>query len=305
MQHDSFKPAPNGFTAEQWRQFYQQGFLVLEGAIESDVVEALLEATDRVAATHPKFSPERYFRNARMVETDPLFAGLIDHPRHLGYVYDLYGELLKLHLSELFIRPPHSTTTEWHIDGARALPYRTFSPQLPLQTRVGYWLTDVHSVEQGALMVIPGSHRLPYLDQYTTHEQAPGEQALLLAAGSITLHHCDLWHRVATNSSHSIRRNLYLSYGPSWLTSTDRLSCPADWLTGLGREQRIIMRDYDLPQHYAKPPADDFPLFLTRDSGQGHTPGLYRDEVPLHLRHRPTAAAAWIAANTAGAEDER
>ena len=303
MEPNEFKIAPRGFTAAQWQQFHQHGFLVLENVIQPDVVEALIEAIDRVAAAHPKFSTERYFRIDRIVETDPLFAQLIDHPRHVGYVYDLYGELLKLHLSELFIRPPSSKTTEWHPDGARALPYRSFSPELPLQTRVGYWLTDIHSADQGALVVLPGSHRRQYLDQYNSHEPAPGEQAVLLPAGSITLHHCDLWHRVETNSSANVRRNLYLSYCPSWITSADRQRSPAGWLAGLEREQRIIVRDYDQPYQYAKPPPEEFPLFLTRDSAEDRIPGLYRDEVPLHLRHRPTAAAAWIAADGSRPDD--
>ncbi len=39
-------------------------------------------------------------------ELTAAFAALIDHPRHVGYAYDLFGELLKLHQSQFFIRPP-------------------------------------------------------------------------------------------------------------------------------------------------------------------------------------------------------
>ena len=295
MPDNTFKSAPPGFTRNQWAQFCEDGFLVFERAIEPDVVQQLIEVVDQVAGAHPKFSPGRYFRIDRIVETSPLFAGLIDHPRHVGLAYDLYGELLKLHLSEMFVRPPGGKTTEWHPDGARALPYRTFSPQLPLQVRVGYWLTDVIEPEQGALVVMPGSHRHQYLDQYNTQEKAPGEKPVLLPAGSITLHHCDLWHRVEANSSSSIRKNLYLSYCPSWITSADRLRSDPSWLASLTREQRIIVRDYEQPYQYAKPPPEEFPLFLSREQGVDRIPGLYRDEVPLHLRHRPTAAANWLA----------
>jgi hypothetical protein len=296
--HDThYKPAPPGFTPEQWTQFSEDGFLVLERAIEADALEALIDTVDRVAEAHPKYSPERYFGINRIVETDPLFADLIDHPRHTGFVYDLYGELLKLHLSELFVRPPGGKTTEWHPDGARALPYRTFSSQLPLQLRVGYWLTDVVEAQQGALVVMPGSHRTQYMDEYTTHEKAPGEKPVLLPAGSITLHHCDLWHRVEKNTSSSIRKNLYLSYCPSWITSGDRQRSDPSWLNSLTREQRIIMRDYDQPYQYAKPPPEEFPLFLTREQGVDRVPGLYREEVPLNLRHRPTTTSHWVSQN--------
>jgi len=293
MEELNHRRAPRGFTHEQWSRFCEDGFLVLENVIEPDVVDELLLAVDRVAAAHPKFSPDRYFGIKRLVETDSVFARLIDDPRHVGFVYDVYGELLKLHLSEMFVRPPGSKTTEWHPDGARALPYPVFSPELPLQLRVGYWLTDVVVAEQGALVVVPGSHRRQYLDQYTTHEPAGQEKAVLLPAGSITLHHCDLWHRVEPNASNSIRKNLYFSYCPSWVTSGDRHRSDPQWLATLNREQRIIVRDYDEPYHYAKPPAEDFPLFLTREEGLDRDRGLYRDDVPLHLRHRPTTIQKW------------
>jgi hypothetical protein len=262
--------------------------------IEPAAVAELLAAIERVTSTHPKFSAKRYFRIDRLVEADPVFAALIDHPRHVGMVYDVYGELLKLHLSELFVRPTGGKTTEWHPDGARALPYRVFSPRLPLQLRVGYWLTDITEPQDGALVVIPGSHQRQYVDQYNTHEHAPDEHPVLLPAGSITLHHCDLWHRVETNTSARVRKNLYLSYCPSWVTSADRHRSDPAWLAGLTREQRIILRDYDQPYEYAKPPAEAFPLFLTRDRGLDHVPGLYRDKVPLHLRNRPTTVSAWL-----------
>jgi len=294
----ALRKAPPGFTRAQWDQFCEDGFLVLEDAIAPEVVTQLVQEVDRVAAEHPRFSPDRYFGITRIVELSSLFASLIDHPRHVGFVYDLYGELLKLHLSELFVRPADSKTTEWHPDGARALPYANFAGGLPLQLRVGYWLTDVLTADQGALVVIPGSHRQRYLHEYGTHEAAPGETPVLLRAGAMTLHHCDLWHRVEKNTAGAQRKNLYLSYSPSWITSADRHRSDPDWLASLSREQRIIIRDYDKPYECAKPPPEDFPLFLCREDGSDRVAGLYRDDVPLHKRHRPTTVEKWLAENT-------
>ena len=77
-------------------------------------------------------------------ELTAAFAALVDHPRHVGYAYDLFGELLKLHQSQFFIRPPGGERYNiWHPDGARAVPYGTFSPELPLQIKIGFWLTDL------------------------------------------------------------------------------------------------------------------------------------------------------------------
>jgi len=37
--------------------------------------------------------------------------------------------------------------------------------------------------------------------------------------------------------------------------------------TGLNRMQRIIMRSYESAFSHAKPPPEDYPLFLDRDTG--------------------------------------
>ena len=39
------------------------------------------------------------------------------------------------------------------------MPYGTFSPDLPLQIKIGFWLTDLPQAKMGNLVVLPGSHR--------------------------------------------------------------------------------------------------------------------------------------------------
>jgi hypothetical protein len=283
------RPAPPGFTTGQWERFLADGYLVLEGALSTPLVERFLEACDRCARSSPRFVPDRYLCVEHVVARDPVLAELIDHPLHVGFAYDLFGELLKVQSTQLFQRPPGSKCTEWHVDGARAVPLSVFSPTLPLQIKVGWWLTEVGDANAANLVVVPGSHRQPYLDQYTTHEPTPGEQQLELRAGSITIMHASLWHRTAENLGSQTRKTLYIAYCPSWIVAGDRLRCDPDWLAGLTRERRILMRDYAQPFEHAKPPAEDFPLFLERESGADRDPGVYRPGVPLPLRKRRVA----------------
>ena len=58
--------------------------------------------------------------------------------------------------------------------------------------------------------------------------------------------------------------------------------------TGLNRMQRIIMRSYESAFSHAKPPPEDYPLFLDRDTGADREPGLYREHVRLLHRKRTT-----------------
>jgi ectoine hydroxylase-related dioxygenase (phytanoyl-CoA dioxygenase family) len=141
----------------------------------------------------------------------------------------------------------------------------------------------------GNLAFVPGSHRQQYFDAYDTDEVAPGEEQLLIRRGSLTLMDTALWHRTVRNDSAATRMNLYLGYSPSWLPTSDRnISDPA-WLASLNREQRIIMRSYAAAYSHAKPPPEDYPLFLDRDSGADREPDRYRDHVKLLHRKRTTA----------------
>ena len=143
------------------------------------------------------------------------------------------------------------------------MPYGTFSPDLPLQIKIGFWPTDLPEAKMGNLVVLPGSHREQYIDEYDSHEPIDGEQVVTLKKGTMTLMHSSIWHRV--------------------------LSDPA-WLETLNREQRIIMHSYDNAYSNAKPPASDFPLFLDRETGLDRDPNAYRDDVKLHRRKRRTWA---------------
>ncbi|HEX2114102.1 MAG TPA: hypothetical protein VHM01_06825 [Alphaproteobacteria bacterium] len=76
--------------------------------------------------------------------------------------------------------------------------------------------------------------------------------------------------------------DLYLGYSPSWLPTSDRNTSDPAWLASLNREQRIIMRSYPTQFSHAKPPPEDYPLFLDRE------PGRDRDHVRLLHRKRTT-----------------
>ena len=176
--------------------------------------------------------------------------------RHVGYAYDIYGELLKL------------------------------------QIKVGYWLTDLPHAKRGNFVCMPGSHRSQYFEGYAKHTSMPGEKILCCPKGTMTIMHCGLWHRVEPNESDAVRKNIFIAYCPSWLCEADRLECDPDWLKTLNREQRIIMRSYTHGYVRSKPPKEDFPLFLDRDTGQASDPG-YSDDVPPNWRKRKVVVEEW------------
>jgi ectoine hydroxylase-related dioxygenase (phytanoyl-CoA dioxygenase family) len=290
----SLQKAPPGFTREQWEYFDREGYLLIEDAIPAEEVRQYIDATHRIAADHLRRSPEKAFTPwSGIAHLDPAFTALIDHPRHIGFAYDLYGELLKLHNSQAFIRPPGKSDTRWHNDGARTVPYAVYAPRLPMQLKVAYWLTDVPRPRMGNLVIYPRSHKSQQFDAYTKPVSLPGEMPICVRAGTMMLIHCNLFHTVMDNDSEISRYNLFYTYCPSWVCEADRLCCAEAWLETLTREQRIIMRSYGNPYDRTKPPARDFPLYLDRDTGLDHAPEADL-EVPLAIRNRRVKVEEWL-----------
>ena len=106
----SYQVAPPGFTPEQWEEFLERGMLVFRNALSQEEVHRYVEAIDRVCASDPNYRPGQDYRVTNAVTADPVLSELIDHPRHVGYGYDLYGELLKVHVRGAGV--PESSTVQ-------------------------------------------------------------------------------------------------------------------------------------------------------------------------------------------------
>jgi hypothetical protein len=297
----NYRIAPPGFTREQREQFDRDGYLHLPGTLCDDEIGAYLDVIDRISHDDPKFVPDKFFAREHIVELDPVFTALIDHSRHVGFAYDFFGELLKLHISQFFLRPRGGGYNKWHPDGARAVPYGVFSPLLPMQIKFAYWLTDIPHPKMGNLVVRPGSQKQQYFEGYDTADSYPDEHIVCAEKGTMTIINGNIWHRVENNETDVVRKNIFLAYCPSWIVAADHLRSNPEWLATLNREQRIIMRDYDYAYDHTKPPAKDFPLFLDRDTGLDHDPGKYGDHVAKGRRKRMLAHEKWAEANKSNA----
>jgi Phytanoyl-CoA dioxygenase (PhyH) len=279
-------PAPPGFSDEQWATFMRDGLLVLEGSVDPDEVARYRGALAECLAEGPGYRATRTHKLGKIVERHRVFEELIDHRRHVGFAYDLYGEQLKMVQSEGFFRPRGGVANEWHFDGPRVVPFKVFSPEIPLKLRIGYWLTDLPQRGMGNFVYIPGSHRPGYTREHVGSDRSPGEVALCVPAGTVTVMNGDIWHRVEENRTDQPRENLFLTYAPSWVTAY--YDCDAAWAQTLPRTRRIIMRPYqDEPKSFIRPPADDLPLFLDRDTHFGEDPGT-DPRVERHKRRRLT-----------------
>ena len=112
--------APDGFTVDQWETFNRDGIIFIENALINQEIDDYLSAINDLTDQSGRYKEGNFLGHDNIVEKSPLFANLIDPPRHIGYAYDLFGELLKLHQSQVFIRPPGGSN--YNISGIQTGP---------------------------------------------------------------------------------------------------------------------------------------------------------------------------------------
>jgi ectoine hydroxylase-related dioxygenase (phytanoyl-CoA dioxygenase family) len=253
------------FSGEEWLRFQRDGLILRRGVFspaETALLKARCQAFETIAS-EVQSPVEGGFRRALAVSPD--FARLVCDERLVGPAYDLFGEMTALHGFELFIRPPGGEKEHpWHFDGPRRLPYAQFGSALPHVLKFGVWLTDVDAAEHSAYQYVPGSHLRPCVEAYGRSGRLPGQATLLVRAGDISIHHCDLWHHVTPNSGARTRYNFFVSYSPSWVSPREPFDDVAPQ-SGLPILETLLRRYADLT-HRFKPPAEEMPIHPAVDT---------------------------------------
>jgi ectoine hydroxylase-related dioxygenase (phytanoyl-CoA dioxygenase family) len=222
-------------TDEQIATYQRDGFLALPRFIDPERVQALRRVTDgfvdrsrSVARTDAVFDLDpRHTAAAPVVrriknpaDNDPLYAWLALESPILDVVAELIGPSLRFHHSKLNLKGSHiGAPVEVHQDAA-------FYPHSNDDVLAVGLLLDDATAENGAMAVLPGSHRGPIYTHFDTKGRFVGclrpddvarldrGRAVLLAlpAGSIHIHHYRLIHWSAPNTSPGERRLLINSY---------------------------------------------------------------------------------------------
>jgi ectoine hydroxylase-related dioxygenase (phytanoyl-CoA dioxygenase family) len=146
------------------------------------------------------------------------YEALVRHPKVLEVLKPLIGEGIRFDTGKLNLKAAgFGASVEWHQDWA-------FYPHTNDDLcAVGYMIDDME-LENGPLLVIPGSHLGPVYDHHSdgrfcgaidpvaTGLDASGAVPLTGRAGSITVHHARLLHASAPNRSARPRRLLLNQY---------------------------------------------------------------------------------------------
>ena len=201
-------------TAEQKRQWDEQGFIVLEDALRGGELKRLQDAFDRAFAACKDEWLERveggeacptYFDVPDPLERDEVFVDIVDHPAWYGLLQDFTGG------ETLFLGPQVRTVplwpfsyTGWHPD---------VGPTNPLHIKVQIYVDDVEE-GGGEFAYVPGSHR-PGSGPYARPKYAesmPGHLRLPGRAGTAIVFNSYGWHTAMDNRTDRPRKSIILIY---------------------------------------------------------------------------------------------
>jgi ectoine hydroxylase len=285
--------AQRNLTDAQIASYHRDGYLAVPRLIEAERLEALrrlteafversrdLTRSDAVFDLDPRHAAAapivRRIKNP--ADHDPLYAWVALESPILGIVAELLGPSIRFHHSKLNLKGGHvGAPVEVHQDAA-------FYPHSNDDVLAVGLLLDDATAENGAMSVLPGSHRGPIHTHYDAQGRFVGgmraedtarldrSRAVLLAlpAGSIHIHHYRLVHWSAPNTSPADRRLLINAYA-----AADAVPLAAD-PTGSPRYGRLVRGSYP---SVARRTAGDMPM--PPDWSRGYTSiyELQRDTV--------------------------
>lgn len=220
-------------TQAQTKTYHDIGAIVVPDVLSPAEVASLREATDHfvhesrhitehdaiydLEDSHTQAEPR-----VRRIKTPhlhhPAYDAIMRHPGILAALADLWGPDIRFDTSKLNMKSAgFGAPVEWHQDWAF---YPHTNDDL---AAVGVMIDDM-AMENGPLMIMPGSHKGPTFDHHANgvfcgamdpaNQDCDFAQAvpLLGKAGSITIHHVRAVHGSAPNISDRDRRLLLFQY---------------------------------------------------------------------------------------------
>lgn len=241
----------------QIKQYKEEGFVLVEEAIDRETLAELRRVTDEIVASSvgvaehtsvldldSSHTPEnpRVRRIKHPFFAHPFYQQLARHAGILDAIAPLIGEGIRLLTGgKINLKlEADGAAIEWHQDWA-------FYPHTNQDLlAIGLMLDDV-DLDNGPLLAIPGSHQGPIYDHHNdgvfcgaidtvkSGLDVTSAKPLVGTAGSMTIHHVRLVHGSAVNKSNRARRMLFYMYA-----ATD--AWPLKGVTDLDEFDRMIMR---------------------------------------------------------------
>ena len=259
-------------TEEQLKAFNDTGYLIVEDAISPEMVDALEKVADRLDTEERAktgLAPHKLLSKFRTVIEDDLLLELLDNKKVFPLLWDILGWNIQLYISHLIMYPPEPPDTprvtkaaHWHQDGGRPVPEME-RPHPRLSLKVSYWLTDVPDRDNGAMRLIPGSHKLDTRPPNRDNDpdgDPEGAMDLIVKRGTAVLFDRRMWHSRGWNFSDVTRKVLFMGYSYRWLRGLDYNLMPSELLEKCDPIRRQLLGDGVDIKGWWQPTDADVPL---------------------------------------------
>lgn len=259
-------------TDAQLKAFNDTGYLIVEDAISSQMVDALEKVADRLDTEERAktgLASHKLLSKFRTVIEDDILLELLDNKKVFPLLWDILGWNIQLYISHLIMYPPEPPDTQrirkgahWHQDGGRPVPEME-RPHPRLSLKVSYWLTDVTHRDNGAMRIVPCSHKLdarPPNSDDDPDGDPEGAIDLLIKRGTAVLFDRRMWHSRGWNFSDVTRKVLFMGYSYRWLRGLDYNLMPPEILEKCDPIRRQLLGDGVDIKGWWQPTDADVPL---------------------------------------------
>jgi ectoine hydroxylase-related dioxygenase (phytanoyl-CoA dioxygenase family) len=250
------------------QQLFDEGFCVVEGVLDAAAVRDVRARL--VAAAHesrrrgvdtfmPVLDPnDRNVRVFNLLDLDPVFVDLIQHPQAIALVREVLGEGFLISNFTANIALPGSRSMKLHSDQAIVIP----EPWLQAWAINIIWCLDDVCEANGATRYVPMSHHVTRRGELPADALARS-RPFEAKAGSIIAMDGRMWHTSGANTTaHDERALLFGYYSADFIrpqvnwnvvlseaTKASLSQQMVDWL-GLGpaantRQATLVRRDVD------------------------------------------------------------
>jgi ectoine hydroxylase-related dioxygenase (phytanoyl-CoA dioxygenase family) len=220
----------------------EQGYTILEGAIDADLVGAIgedllrLERDLGIKPATNDFEGANTIRIYNLLVHGALYEQIPVHPNVLPVVESVLDPgCLISSLSSISI-DPGETAQPIHADD-QLIPIT--KPHVPIVCNTMWALTDF-TEENGATRLIPGTHLADTdPDYFGTYDSIPAE----MAAGSVLVWHGSLWHGGGANRSDARRVGIAMNYCAGYIRQQEnqQLGIPRDVARGFSPRLRELV----------------------------------------------------------------
>jgi ectoine hydroxylase-related dioxygenase (phytanoyl-CoA dioxygenase family) len=198
------------------RQLDDEGYLVLEGLVRRGMLDALRARIDQLfleegEAAGSEFKQEPHARRlANLVNKGEIFARAIETPEILECTVHVLGPEFKLSSLNVRVAGPNSNCAQpLHADSSAVADDRGY------WVCNSVWMLDDFTTQNGAIRMVPGSHKFGQLPQEALDDPlAPHPHELLLTgrAGTVVVMNAHMWHGATANRTSGQRRAMHAFY---------------------------------------------------------------------------------------------